>query len=141
MPALQKVVLIGGFAASRSLREYLASHLRAFNERKDCDITLLVPEDYTFVLWISSPESVTDNTSVVNAVAAGAVLRALNKSDGPKRIGQSSYGIIRSEVWMDYPEHKDQRVDESAWDGELYVMRTILWVMKLVSSILGLVRI
>lgn len=33
--------------------------------------------------------------SSVTAVSSGAVLRALNKSDGPQRVANSSYGFLR----------------------------------------------
>ena len=68
------------------------------------------------------------------AVASGAVLRAINKEQGPRRIARSSYGILRTEPHGQYPEHRGVRKWRDPHDGQAYVRRTIDWVLKLVSS-------
>jgi hypothetical protein len=70
------------------------------------------------------------------AVASGAVLRALNRADGPTRVIQSSYGFLRNEPWapdrIDAHRHSNpQRADPN--DGDRYVKNTIYWVVKKVS--------
>lgn len=57
------------------------------------------------------------------AVSSGAVLRALNKENGPKRFAQSSYGFLRQEphqpLVFKAHSHKTPKRDEL--DGERYV--------------------
>ena len=71
------------------------------------------------------------------AVASGAVLRALNKEDGPTRHIQSSYGFIRAEYYE--PDVVKEQRGVNAWrdplDGELYIKNTIDWVVKKVCEI------
>lgn len=38
-------------------------------------------------------------------MASGAVLRALNKKNGPQRLPRSNYGIQRKEVYGEWREH------------------------------------
>ncbi|KAL2141237.1 hypothetical protein VTI28DRAFT_2650 [Corynascus sepedonium] len=111
---VHKVILIGGFAGSVSLRKYLSDRLKAFCQQKNCPVpTLLHP-----------PSSAT-------AVARGAVLRAFNKEQGPRRYARSSYGILRTEIWEEFPEHKEAKVAYDPHDGLPYVFNTIDWVLKL----------
>jgi hypothetical protein len=67
-------------------------------------------------------------------VARGAVLRALKKEDGPARVLQASYGFIRSEVYMDHPEHEGQIPVVDKVDGKKYIQNAIEWIMKKVCS-------
>jgi hypothetical protein len=67
------------------------------------------------------------------AVARGAVLRAFNKEGGPRRYARSSYGILRTEIWEAFPEHKKAaKKSYDRHDGLPYVVRTVDWVLKLV---------
>jgi hypothetical protein len=70
-------------------------------------------------------------------VARGAVLRALNKEDGPDRITSCSYGFLRTEPWEPdvYPEHEKVRCHIDKADGEKYVDNTICWLINKVGSI------
>src|SRR5262245_43001266 len=79
-------------------------------------------------------------SSSVTAVASGAVLRALNKDQGPQRIARSSYGILRDEPFdQDLEEHKGVKATTDKFDGELYVTATIDWLLKKASraSVVG----
>ena len=64
------------------------------------------------------------------AVAHGAVLRALDKDDGPARITNSSYGFLRSEPFGEWPEHTGVRAHTDKLDGFRYVDNTIDWLVK-----------
>jgi len=77
------------------------------------------------------------------AVALGAVLRALNKEHGPRRITRSSYGCLRTEEYdpETYPAHARRgiRPTTDKLDGKKYIRNAILWLVKAViddSSIL-----
>ncbi|EDN99546.1 hypothetical protein SS1G_02400 [Sclerotinia sclerotiorum 1980 UF-70] len=66
------------------------------------------------------------------AVASGAVLRALDKKNGPERISQSSYGFLRREPWQPkvYPGHERAKAKESELDGEKYVATIDYFMIK-----------
>lgn len=66
------------------------------------------------------------------AVSVGAVIRAFNKDEGPLRKARSSYGILRTEGHMDYPEHAGVKPSFDRHDGQPYVVNTVDWVLKLV---------
>jgi hypothetical protein len=59
----------------------------------------------------------------VTAVASGAVARALNKQNGPKRIVQCSYGFLRTEPYEPkvFPAHKHATPKDDKLDGDRYV--------------------
>lgn len=66
----------------------------------------------------------------------GAVLRALNKEDGPSRITRSSFGFLRTEPHEPnvFPAHKAPvRPTLDKLDGKKYVRNTIDWLVKKVS--------
>ncbi|KAF5572636.1 Hsp70 chaperone protein [Fusarium pseudocircinatum] len=111
-----KVVLIGGFGTSISLRQRLQEFLGEYSRDYSCRVTLMEPQQ---------------GTSIINAVASGAVLRALNKANGPERIARSSYGILRSEPFGQWPEHAGLNPSYDRHDGEPYIKQTIDWVLKL----------
>jgi hypothetical protein len=67
---------------------------------------------------------------VIDAVAAGGVLRALNKENGPIRKSKSSYGLGRYETY-DRDVHQGQETVPGFHNGKTYVS-TIHWVSKLV---------
>ncbi|RYC58125.1 hypothetical protein CHU98_g8073 [Xylaria longipes] len=121
---VNKVILIGGFAGSPSLRKYLELSLRKYCASTMTSIEFIVP------------------SHDVSAVASGAVLRALNKDLGPERHAMSSYGIIRSEPYDQYKQHKMAKAKShrDKCDGDYYVVNTIYWLLKLGSVIRPLWR-
>ncbi|KAJ4186909.1 hypothetical protein NW755_007642 [Fusarium falciforme] len=66
----------------------------------------------------------------VNAVSKGAILRALDKKNGPARFARSSYGLLRSEPWGDHIEHSGQGYSVNRTTGDDFIMHTIYWVLK-----------
>ena len=76
--AVQKVILIGGFGDSPSLHHHLENVLATERNLLRQPIELINPKH------------------IDPAVARSAVLRALNKENGPERISRTSYGIICS---------------------------------------------
>jgi hypothetical protein len=114
--AVQKVVLIGGFSESPSLKHHLENILLNTRNLLGQPITLLKPEH------------------VDSAVARGAVLRALNKANGPTRISRSSYGILTDELFdKNDPKHKGLKGRRSRADGRIYIRDTIQWQISVVS--------
>ncbi|EMT64826.1 hypothetical protein FOC4_g10007517 [Fusarium odoratissimum] len=111
-----KVVLIGGFGTSISLSQMLQEFLEEYSREHSCRVTLMEPQQ---------------GTSIINAVASGAVLRALNKANGPERIARSSYGILRTEPFGQYHEHAGLKPSYDRHDGMPYIKQTIDWVLKL----------
>ncbi|TGO36697.1 hypothetical protein BHYA_0117g00210 [Botrytis hyacinthi] len=112
---VKKVFLVGGFGGSPSLRNYLKNWLAVKSGELKFNIEL-----------------VTDRHKCITAVASGAVLRALDKKNGPERISQSSYGFLRHEPWQPrlYPGHERARPDESELDGEKYVATIDYFMVK-----------
>ncbi|KAI1844837.1 hypothetical protein JX266_009065 [Neoarthrinium moseri] len=112
---VNKIVGIGGFMGSVSLRKYLQNVLSRYCDEKGVQIE---------PIWASHN---------VSAVASGAVLRALNKEHGPERYARSSYGVNRSEPYGQYDEHDEARATpfKDSCDGELYVRNTIDWILPL----------
>ncbi|OJJ45229.1 hypothetical protein ASPZODRAFT_548791 [Penicilliopsis zonata CBS 506.65] len=112
---IDKVVLIGGFAASRPLRRFIRKRL--------AKISLKLPKPIRF-LCPQTPET---------AVATGAVLRALYREEGPSRLTQSSYGFLINEVYDpgEFEAHRRIRMPRiDRFDGERWVRKTIQWVIK-----------
>ncbi|OCL14979.1 hypothetical protein AOQ84DRAFT_307992 [Glonium stellatum] len=111
---VNKVILIGGFAASPSLKWFLEKELHKLSEAYGSEIRLLRPE--------------TPGT----AVASGAILRALNKEDGPARFIRSSYGFLRTEPYEPEvtPAHVGVKPSYDHLDGNQYIRDTIDWVVK-----------
>jgi hypothetical protein len=62
---------------------------------------------------------------VINAVASGAVLRALDKRNGPSRQARCSYGLLRLEPQD--PEGRKGSMNAFTKDKWL---RTIYWVVQ-----------
>jgi hypothetical protein len=71
----------------------------------------------------------------VTAVASGAVLRTLNKENGPERFANSSYGFLRVEPWEPnvYPAHKRSKPFIDNLDDDYYV-KVINYFMKKVGT-------
>lgn len=111
---VKKVILIGGFADSPSLRSYLARELAVILNYKEDEIRLLVPR------------------AAETTVSSGAVLRALNKKDGPQRISRSSYGFLCTEEHEPdvYPAHRGVRPYSEPLDGRKYLKYTIFWLIN-----------
>ncbi|ESZ92420.1 hypothetical protein SBOR_7179 [Sclerotinia borealis F-4128] len=112
---VKKVFLVGGFGGSPSLRSYLKQWLEKKSEKIKSNIEL-----------------VTDAHKCITAVASGAVLRALDKKNGPERISQSSYGFLRHEPYdpQEYPGHKEAKTNENELDGEKYVATIDYFMIK-----------
>jgi hypothetical protein len=72
--------------------------------------------------------------SSATAVARGAVLRAFNKERGPRRYARSSYGILRTEIWKEFPEHAEGKKAYDPHDGQPYAFNTIDWMLRLVGA-------
>lgn len=76
-------------------------------------------------------------------MASGAVLRALDKKNGPERISQSSYGFLRHEPWQPrlYSGHERAKPDESELDGEKYVATIDYFMIKVIRRIINVLDI
>lgn len=51
---------------------------------------------------------------------------------GPRRHARSSYGILRTEPFGEFPEHEGLKASYDQHDGLPYLVGTIDWVLKLV---------
>ena len=67
----------------------------------------------------------TSRGMVINAVASGAVLRALDKRNGPSRQARCSYGLLRLE-----PQDPEGRKGLSNAFTKDKWLRTIYWVIQ-----------
>ncbi|KAF4967646.1 hypothetical protein FSARC_4841 [Fusarium sarcochroum] len=111
---VDKVIPIGGFAASFALREHLEKALDKFNTTH-----------HWTTEWHVSREI--ERGITINAVALGASLRALDKENGPERKARSSYGLIRYELLG--PEHGKQTGHYNRFI-RAYQLKTIYWVIQ-----------
>ena len=71
-------------------------------------------------------------------MAVGAVLRALNKSNGPARVSLSSYGFLRTEPHEPDCIEAHREVKKPTYDpldGKHYVKNTIDWLVKKVPDL------
>ncbi|KAM0169736.1 hypothetical protein ACHAPF_009685 [Botrytis cinerea] len=112
---VKKVILIGGFGESPSLRTYLKRQLAAIRNYHNDEIKLVFP---------LAPSETT--------VSSGAVLRALNKKGGPQRISRSSYGFLCTEEHEpdEFPAHRGVRPYFEPLDGRKYLKYTIYWLIN-----------
>ncbi|KAK5463042.1 hypothetical protein LTS15_002754 [Exophiala xenobiotica] len=111
--SVQKVILTGGFAESPSLQKHIENVLSKEHN--------LLGERIQLVC-LRNPES---------AVARGAVLRALNKRDGPARISRVSFGVLCTDLFDDTnPAHHGLRGRRDPSDGEQYITNTIHWLIN-----------
>jgi hypothetical protein len=126
---IDKVVLVGGFGDSPALREHIENSLAAINRKRDLDIRLVV-----------APKR---NGAV--GVAKGALMRAQNKENGPKRIPCQSIGVLhhvrddRNNL-NESPTYPLPVLKQKGWSisdlsGEEYLMNTIEWLIKVVGLI------
>ncbi|PVH73664.1 hypothetical protein DL98DRAFT_430923 [Cadophora sp. DSE1049] len=106
---VKKAFLIGGFGAAPSLRSYLSSFLKDFAKE------LKLPQGIRLIT--------TNDQESVTAVASGAVLRALNKQQGPSRQAYSSFGFLRIEPYLpdNFEGHRSAKPVRDEIDGEDYV--------------------
>ncbi|RSL69654.1 hypothetical protein CEP54_002134 [Fusarium duplospermum] len=115
---VDRVILMGGFAGSPSLEKWLEKFLENL-----CKSRGLRP----IKLWRLEEE---ERRMAVNAVSQGAILRALDKKNGPARFARSSYGLLRSEPWGNHIEHSGQKYSVDRVTGDDFLMNTVLWVLK-----------
>ncbi|KAF5632684.1 Hsp70 family heat shock protein [Fusarium sp. NRRL 52700] len=115
--AVETIILIGGFGTSVSLQKHLKAKLREYAKRNNCHVKLLLPDER-------------NRASIPTAVSSGGVYRACNKANGPKRIAQSSYGLLRSEPFMAHPDHRFKKKTWSPHDGTAYLTDTIYWFLE-----------
>ncbi|KAJ4007302.1 hypothetical protein NW766_009984 [Fusarium irregulare] len=115
--SVDKVVVIGGLASNASFLAYMEQQLTLWNHKNRSNCRLQVPDEIK-------------RGSVINAVASGAVLRALDKRHGPRRKARCSYGILRLEP-QDPKGRKGLRnaLSKDKW------LRTIYWVIQKGSEI------
>ncbi|KAF5979192.1 Hsp70 chaperone protein [Fusarium bulbicola] len=62
----------------------------------------------------------------------GAVYRACNKTNGPERIAQCSYGILTREAYDpdQFPGHRVQEPTMDRYDGERWAPDIMTWIMN-----------
>tara|TARA_R110002003_G_scaffold70_3_gene6315 strand:+ start:22768 stop:23196 length:429 start_codon:yes stop_codon:yes gene_type:complete len=120
---VNKVVLVGGFGDSPALKRYLNASLSSVSNQYGTKVQLR-----------ASPQ----NRSATG-VAVGAFKRALNKSNGPRRVPYRSIGILYhvpvDPVYGSSSEVLAQRATPSDLSNEDYIMRTIKWIIKVVSTL------
>ncbi|KAJ5054792.1 uncharacterized protein L3040_001056 [Drepanopeziza brunnea f. sp. 'multigermtubi'] len=115
---VKKVFLIGGFGAAPSLRTFIGKFLEDFQKEFN------LPYEIRLVT--------TNDQESVTAVASGAVLRALNKQQGPTREANSSFGFLRIEPYN--PKylvgHRRAKAERDEVDGEDYVTVIDYFIVK-----------
>ncbi|CVL10559.1 related to hsp70 protein [Fusarium proliferatum] len=111
-----KVVLVGGFGESVSLRSHLREALANFNAAHDSNAQLYVADEH-------------ERITAVDAVSSGGVLRALNKLYGPTRVASSSYGTLCDESFEDSKHAGQLSIQGRQNTQELYV-EAIQWLSK-----------
>jgi hypothetical protein len=120
---VNKGVLVGGFGDSPALKRYLNASLSSVNNQHGTKVQLR-----------ASPQ----NRSATG-VAVGALKRALNKSNGPRRVPYRSIGILyhvpNGPAYRFSSEVLAQRATPSDLSNEDYIMRTIKWIIKVVSTL------
>lgn len=145
------MILVGGFAASRSLKAWLGKELQDTSTEYGYPIRL-IECNRNYSPYVSGAHNFDDCLTLGSgtAVASGAVLRALNKENGPKRHVLSSYGLLRTEpyepeVWDRYPEvrdaHRSSRPTYNPHEGLRYIKDTLHWVVKKVRELPALKEI
>ncbi|CZR39183.1 uncharacterized protein FPRO_05625 [Fusarium proliferatum ET1] len=115
--AVETVMLIGGFGSSVSLQKYLRAKLREYATNNNCHVKLMLPDERNRAI-------------IPTVVSSGGVYRACNKVNGPERIAQCSFRILRTEHFMDHPEHQNKRYMWSPHDGRRYIENTIYWFLN-----------
>jgi hypothetical protein len=116
-------MLVGGFGDSPALKRYLNASLSSVNNQYGTKVQLR-----------ASPQ----NRSATG-VAVGALKRALNKNNGPRRVPYRSIGILYhvpdDPAYGFSSEALAQRATPSDLSNEDYILRTIKWIIKVVSTL------
>ena len=120
---VSKVIVVRGFGESPSLRNRLIKLVGSKQNLAGSKIDILWPDRFP-----------------ISAVARGAVLRSLNKDDGPTRQSRTSFGFLRTEQYNPeepLPEYIEAGVEATIdpIDGWKNVENTIFWVIQAVSTI------
>ncbi|PMD41330.1 hypothetical protein L207DRAFT_486961 [Hyaloscypha variabilis F] len=104
---VKTVFLLGGFGGSPSLIGALRFALGQYAKNEDMPLVTLIE----------------DANKCKTAVSCGAVLRASNKKDGPKRFAHSSYGFLCKEPYDPrlFTAHLRTTPKSDAHDGDKYV--------------------
>ncbi|KAM6525643.1 hypothetical protein FALCPG4_011179 [Fusarium falciforme] len=120
----------GGLCGSSYLNEYFREHLLKLLEKQtQLDVNGVTIRGLVEHIMIKI-ETTHKRRMAVNAVSQGAILRALDKKNGPARFARSSYGLLRSEPWGDYIEHSGQNYSVNRATGDDFILHTIYWVLK-----------
>jgi molecular chaperone DnaK (HSP70) len=116
---VNKLIVVGGFGDSPSLKFRIRQTLLKCCSSSGEEIDVIWPKDFP-----------------TSAVARGAVLRALDKRNGPDRISRSSFGFLRHEQYEDFEEHKEANVvpERDEVDQDNLVRDTIHWLIQAVSN-------
>ncbi|KAL4882515.1 hypothetical protein BJY04DRAFT_187211 [Aspergillus karnatakaensis] len=106
---VQRLLMVGGYSSSPVLRSHIKSAFQS--------LEIMYP-----------PTKLSDHAI---SVSHGAVFRALNKSDGPRRIVQSNFGFLQIEKYSKRLRAHQQVVPEfNETDGTDYVHNVLDWVIK-----------
>lgn len=120
-----KIILSGGFGDSRAIQQYLEREvIGPFNAEANG-----LP-----VMELFYPGKGRSG----RAVAYGAVMRAQDKENGPKRTPLRSIGVLRHIPADDSYYSKEvlkQKPKAATLSGQLYIKDTIEWVIKAVSRL------
>lgn len=117
---VNKLIVVGGFGESPSLRSRIRQILSTWRNCSGQSVDPIWPKDFK-----------------TTAVARGAVLRALDKRNGPSRISRSSFGFLRHERYGEADEHSEANVTPTIddVDHDEFVRDTIFWLIKAVSGV------
>ncbi|KAH6633440.1 hypothetical protein C7974DRAFT_171421 [Boeremia exigua] len=117
--AVSKIVVAGGFSDSPCLTSYLAQQTDQLSRKLEQQLDLRF----------------SSRNLSATGVATGAILRAINKANGPSRIPCQSIGVLRRIPCDD--DNEDYAADVlrqprkwSTEEAKEYVMDTIFWVVK-----------
>ncbi|KAE8452609.1 hypothetical protein EG329_013868 [Mollisiaceae sp. DMI_Dod_QoI] len=113
---VEKVILVGGFSASKALRSTLQKKLDALSALFGYRIKLILPIN-------GEPQT---------AVVEGAIIRAWDKEKGPQRFLKLSYGFQVTEQYdpINIEAHREvKHATLDPKDGFEYVHNTIEWLV------------
>jgi hypothetical protein len=115
---VSKVIVVGGFGESPVLQDAIEEVIAKERNLLGSTIRTIWPHDMP-----------------TTAVVRGALLRAINKEDGPKRKSRSSFGFLRHEQYKAFPEHEEAGVVSirDRFDGRPLVHDTLNWLIQAVS--------
>lgn len=82
-------------------------------------------------IWFKDPFDLLYRRDAAVSVSHGAVFRAMNKSDGPKRIVQSNFGFLQIEERnLRLAAHRVATPTDGDIDGKMYIKNVLDWVIK-----------